>query len=115
MEVRIPVYIKVTTILFGLILFFYAIIVAKDLLVLLAFSSMFSLLLVPVNTRLEKWKIPRGLAIVLSLALVFGLLWLMGFFVYSQLITLSTDMHAASDRLSDLLHENNEFFEKYLG
>ncbi|WP_240609379.1 AI-2E family transporter [Flavipsychrobacter stenotrophus] len=62
-----PFYIKTPVILLGLVTFFFILFILTDVLVPLAMSCLFAILLNPLVNRLQK-KLPRGIAIAISLA-----------------------------------------------
>ncbi len=114
MEVRFPVYFKLTTILFGLILLVYVLMEAQNILILLALAGLISLLLLPLVRKLEK-KMSPSLAILIGLVLIILVLSLVSIFVYSQLVDLMESLPDITQRLTKILEQGNPFFEKYLG
>jgi predicted PurR-regulated permease PerM len=76
-----PFYLKSTVILFGLILFVYAIFNLRDVLVPLSFALLLAILLNPLATRLEKWKIPKvwatALALLAAIVVILGVVYFM--------------------------------------
>src|SRR5450631_4613757 len=64
---KYPFYIQATVILFGLILFSYAIFNLREILVPLSFAAFLAVLLNPLVNLFLRWKMPRLLAIVLAL------------------------------------------------
>ncbi len=87
-----PIIVKVTFGLIFIILFFFSIIVAKHLLMVLTLAILFSYLLYPLAARLEMIRFPRFLAnlvaIILLLAIFSGVIFLM----YKQVETLIDDL-----------------------
>ena len=75
--------------LLAIILFIYAIIIAKDFLYPIAFGILASYLIYPFVNFLEKNKIPRILAISLSLIIIIILMYLTASFIYSRLENLA--------------------------
>jgi len=67
--VRIPVYLKLSQIILGLIGFFFILYIGKEIIVPLTFATLFSILLNPLVGRFEQWGLNRVLAIGLSLLL----------------------------------------------
>jgi predicted PurR-regulated permease PerM len=68
-EKEYPFYLKATLILFGLVLLAYIFSTLGDILVPLAFAAFIAILLNPLVSRLQKWKVPKVPAIILSLLL----------------------------------------------
>ena len=64
---KYPIYLKGTVILFGLVLFVYILFTLKGVLVPLCFGLMLAILLNPLVGRLERWKLPKVLAISVAL------------------------------------------------
>ncbi|MFN3404565.1 MAG: AI-2E family transporter [Cytophagaceae bacterium] len=115
MELRFPLYFKLVVILLGLVLFVYVLTAAQTILVLLAFSCLISLLILPLNKLLERLRIPRALAIILCLALLATIMGLLGYFVYSQIVLLLKDLQNVVFRLNDVLEDHQQFFERFFG
>lgn len=78
-EVALPSYAKVTFILLSLVIIVYGLHALEGLLIPLVFAILFAVLLFPLAQRLENWRVPRVLAIVLclllALTLLTGLFW----------------------------------------
>lgn len=88
-----PFYIKGTIILFGLIMFFFALNVLEDILVPVAFSLLLAILLNRLNNRLEK-HMPRGVAITLCIALMVGVAVGVMYFLSKQMASFSESIPA---------------------
>src|SRR5881398_1073830 len=67
MQRNYPFYLKSIIILFGLILFVYAISILREILIPISFSLMLAILLNPLTNWFSKKKVPRGLSIALSM------------------------------------------------
>jgi len=80
-----PFYIQATVVLFGLILLVYALSILTDILIPLAFAAFISILLNPLSQRFERLKIPRPLAILLSMLIAALVLAGLFYFLSSQL------------------------------
>lgn len=115
MSKEIPGYLKFIVILLGITLIFYMLSEAGDLLVLLAFACLLSLLLLPFNDLLERWKFPRMAAILLSILLVVIIIALFLLFVYSQIITFADDVDIITERLAAWARANEDLLEKVIG
>ena len=87
----------------------YGMIVAKPILVPLAFAVVTAVLLTPLCGYLERFRIPRMLAAFLSIfvaiAVVVGLL----FFSYNQIIGFADDLTLIENRLNELLDQFSAF------
>ncbi len=68
--VQLPIYAKITFILISIALMWMFLVQMADLLIPICFSLLFALLLHPLCVRLETWRVPRILAIMLCLVLL---------------------------------------------
>jgi len=107
-----PAYAKFTTILLGLILFFYALQVAGNLLIPLAFSLLLALLLYPLAKWLELKNIPRSIAIIISIVLVIIALGAIGFVLTNELIGFSDEIPEITKRLQHSIAALQLFIEQ---
>lgn len=87
-----PFLTKVTIGLIFIILFFYSIIVAKHILMVLTLAILFSYLLYPLVVRLEMLRLPRILANLLAILLLFSIFTGIFFLMYKQLEVLLSDL-----------------------
>ena len=81
-----PFYKKSTLILLGIILFVYVLYTLADMLVPIAFSVLLAILLNPLYTRIVKWRVPKVLAIILTLLIAIIVLAGLLYFLSSQII-----------------------------
>ncbi len=79
-----PFYMKATVILFGLVLFFYVLLLLRDVLVPLCFAALIAVLLNPLVNRMLKWGVPKIIAILLSLLLGTAIIIGVALFISSQ-------------------------------
>src|SRR3982751_1301495 len=86
-----PFYIKATVILIGLIASIFILAELKDILVPLAFASMFAILLNPLCNRFSKY-MPRALAIVISMLIAVIVLAGLVYFLSSQVAHFFDDL-----------------------
>ncbi|GAB3778942.1 AI-2E family transporter [Spirosoma horti] len=73
-EIELPAYAKLICVLLSLVVIVYGLHVLQGLLIPLVFAILFAVLLFPLANRLENWRVPRVLAIVLCLVLTLGVL-----------------------------------------
>ena len=73
-ETEVPSYVKLACVLLSLVIIVYGLHVLEGLLIPLVFAILFSVLLFPLVQRLENWKVPRILAIMLCLLLFLTIL-----------------------------------------
>lgn len=88
----LPFYLKLSSVLFSLIALVYIVIVAKEILSPLIFSCLFSILLLPLATFLEKKvKLPRSAASMLSVIILLGAIGLILYVIGAQVSDLAND------------------------
>ncbi|GAB3732002.1 AI-2E family transporter [Spirosoma lituiforme] len=73
-EIELPAYAKIVCVLLSLVVIVYGLHILHGLLIPLVFAILFAVLLFPLANRLENWRVPRVLAIVLCLVLTLGVL-----------------------------------------
>ena len=81
-----PFYLKATVILFGLSLVVLALYILADFLVPMGFAVLLAILLNPFYTRLRMWKVPKVLAVALTLLVMIVVLFAVLYFLSSQMI-----------------------------
>ncbi len=113
MEIKLPKYFKYVIIMLGLILAIYILQTFKAILMPLAFATLFALLLLPMTRSMEKWRVPRALAILCSLIVVIVVLGLVIWFLSSQIVSLTSELDAIGNnfdmlliRVQDFLYQN---------
>ncbi|HXB95224.1 MAG TPA: AI-2E family transporter [Puia sp.] len=100
---KYPFYVRVTVILFGLILFSFALANLRDILIPFSFSLFLAILLNPLVDRLEKWGLPRVPAIALALLiaiLVIGGIW---YFLAMQMSHFTAQLPALQQKTQELV------------
>ncbi len=112
---KYPFWLKGTVILLGLCLLFVVLTYGRFILMLLALSALLAMLLEPISRRLEKIKIPRALAIVLSMVLVFVVLGGIFSLLSLQFVQFADRLPEAGDRLQQVSSDLLQFFEGYFG
>ncbi len=103
-------YVKYTYILAALMLSVYAMIMAKTIILPLLFALFFSILLSPFCGWLETYKFPRFLSSLAGLLLGFIVIFGIGFFFYSQVMSFAQDVDMVAERLEELLSSMESFF-----
>lgn len=110
-----PFYLKATVILFGLCLTVLVLYMLADFLVPMAFAVLLAILLNPLYNRLRRWKIPKVLAIALTLitmvAFVFGVLY----FLSSQIIQFGDSLPALKAKGGQMVIEAEHWIETTFG
>lgn len=91
-ELQFPLYVKAPLVLLGLALVVFTIHIAREIIFPLFFAAIFAIMLHPVEQWLLRRRVPKLLAIMLTVVLgVAALLGLM-YFIYAQALQLSTQM-----------------------
>ncbi|WP_224995558.1 AI-2E family transporter [Cesiribacter sp. SM1] len=110
-----PGYFKYTTILLGAILTFYAVIVAKGILIPLSLAMVFSLLLFPLCQRFERALIPRSISAVLCILLMLGIIAGVGYMLGLQIDSISRELPELSVKVDQKLSQVQNYFESQFG
>ncbi len=111
-KLKLP-YSRQAMFLLTVILFFYGIIAAKLFLYPLTFGFLIAYLLYPIVNWLEKHRIPRILAILISIIFAASTIALIAFFFYKQMTKLFADFSTLKDQANnniELLQQNLEDF-----
>ena len=64
---------------------------AQEVLIPVALAMLLTFLLTPVVARLERWRIPRPVAVVLVVVLAFGAIGALGYVVAQQVVELASN------------------------
>src|SRR5215210_2941400 len=97
-----PFYLKSTVILFGIILFVYAIFTLQGILTPLAFAMIVGILLNPLCNKLQKLKIPRVIAIIITLLVAMVFLASILYFLSSQIARFGDTLPLLKQRFTQL-------------
>lgn len=100
-----PLYAKITALILLVYLILYGLYIGQDILAPLGFAFLFAVLLRPLEKRLIKWKVPKVLAIVLTL--VIAILFFAGLitFLSTQIASFVKDIPAIKHNLNDLWNQ----------
>ena len=110
-----PFYIKATLVLFGLILTTFILYTMRSILMPLAFSVTIAILLNPLYSRLLKRKVPKVLAITITLLMAFILLSGILFFLSTQMVKFGDAVPVFKQRLDQMLTEAKTYLQGHLG
>ncbi|QQL48596.1 AI-2E family transporter [Mucilaginibacter ginkgonis] len=100
-----PYYLKVTVILFGLILFIHILGALGDVLVPLAFALLVAILLNPLCNKLNSYKIPRPVAIIIALVIaILGVAAIL-YFLSAQIISFSSSFPELQKKFGDITQQ----------
>lgn len=97
---RLPLYIKLTFTVFLLCLLGFILNIGQDIILPFAFSILLAILLLPITALFERRKIPRVLAITISLLI--GVLFLVGvlYFITTQIASFTDDIGSIKAHLA---------------
>jgi predicted PurR-regulated permease PerM len=111
LRIELPLSVKITCVLFSLIMLGYLLWAGSGMLAPLAASMLISLLLVPLNRRLEGWGVNRTIAIFLCILLVVIILaGIVTFFSY-QILSFQEQIPAIQKRAMELMAEFQKFVD----
>ena len=114
-KMNFPPYIKAVFIGLLIIMVVVIMIFGRSLLVPILFAAYTSMLLVPLNNKLEKWKFPRSLATLTALSLaILSILGVFTFF-FIQLTSFVDDLSNIQERIDDLIGSLNATIENVAG
>jgi predicted PurR-regulated permease PerM len=99
---KYPFYIRCTVVLFGLVLLVYCLAILQQILVPIAFALMLSILLNPLEIRLERWHFPRILAIAMVIIIGLFVLIAVGYLLYIQMASFSSELPMFKKKLTEL-------------
>lgn len=113
-KVQLPWYAKLTIILAGLSLFVFCLIQASSILVPFLFAVFFSILLAPLSSFFERYRIHRIFSSLFSVLI--GITFLAGviFFFYNQIASFAQDLGMIEKRINELFEQFSGFFNVYL-
>ncbi len=112
---RIPGYFKYFAILASIILTCYIMILGKSILSPILTAFILALLLRPMSTKLEKVNVPRGFSSVLSIILVFVVLFGLSYFFSSQVGNITRDLDTLGGRFNEIIDRGHNWMESQFG
>lgn len=110
--ITLPIYAQLALVLVTIYLLVHGLIVGATILVPLAFSFLLGLLLYPVNAALEKWRVPRILAILLSMVMVIIVLATVFFFISNEFVGFYDEIPELTERLNTTFNDLQIFIEQ---
>lgn len=114
-ETRLPFYAKSTFILLGLVLVTGILYYGADVFVPIAYAALLSVLLYPISYRLERFGIPRVLAITLTLTAALILVATVIGFIVWQAGQFSQDLPVLKERVFEYAREFKVFLKENFG
>lgn len=105
-----PLYAKITALVLLVYLVLYGLYIGQDILAPLGFAFLFAVLLRPLEKKFIKWRVPKILAIVLTLVIAILFVAAVITFLSQQITSFVKDIPAIKSNLNDLWHQ----FENWL-
>ena len=110
-----PLALRLTILFASLTLFFFGMIQARDFLYPIAIAMLFSYLLLPVTSFLEKHRFPRIIAILISIILAIAVLLAGSFFIYTQITGFTEGFPEMKKQAQENISLYKTFIEEYFG
>ncbi len=110
-----PFYIKAPLVLIGLYLLFYILALLQDILVPFAFAGLIAILLNPLYNKLQKWKVNKILAILITLLIAILILAGVFFFLSSQIAQFGEMIPKLKEKSLDLVHQFQQWLSANFG
>ncbi len=115
LEQGIPGYMKYFFILASLTLTVYIIIISRSIFNPLLAALIMGLLLTPLASRMERFRIPRALSTTLSILLVFIVLTGISWFFSGQIANIASDLDTIEAKTAELINRAKGFIESQFG
>jgi predicted PurR-regulated permease PerM len=100
---------KVTVILFGLVLFVYILCTLRDILVPLSFALLLAILLNPLTKLLEKWHFPKVLAIATAIIVAMIIIAGITYFFVVEVRSFSDELPAFKQKFEEMMSKFQHF------
>lgn len=104
-EIELPSYAKVACVLLSLVIIIYGLHTLQGVLIPLVFAILFAVLLFPLAQRLENWRIPRILAILLCLMLTLAV-------IVGILYVVSLQISSFAEVIPKLVERGNKYMDQ---
>lgn len=107
-----PFYFRITIklLLFSLVIAF--LVLAKNVLLPFTLAIFFTFLLMPVSRRLEQWRFPKVIAILVSIVLALAIFVALLYFFYSQIISFVNDLPLLEKTLTSKIDSIQQFISE---
>ncbi|MFZ1799421.1 MAG: AI-2E family transporter [Chitinophagaceae bacterium] len=110
-----PFYFKATIILFGIILLVYVLFNLQDIMIPLAFAMVFAILLNPLFNWLQNHKIPKILAIIITLLVALIVFGGIMYFLSSQIAKFSDSLPLLKQKFGELTTQLSQWAQQHFG
>jgi predicted PurR-regulated permease PerM len=112
---KYPFYLKATVILLGLVLSAYILLCLRDILVPLSFAILLAILLNPLTILLERFRLPKVLAISISIVLAMILIAGIAYFLVMEIKSFSDELPAFKLKLGQMVKQLQHFARNDFG
>jgi predicted PurR-regulated permease PerM len=110
-----PFYIQSTAVLFGLVLLVYVMIQLADILVPLAFAAFLAILLNPLVNRLQRYKVPKVLSIIIAmLVMIIGVATVF-YFLSTQIVQFGDSLPMLQKKFESITVELKNWIQATFG
>ena len=110
--VKLPLYLKIAQIFLGIAVFFFILYIGQDIIIPLVFAIMIAILLNPVILFLCRMKIPRILAIILSLVVTMLLITGVFYFFITQISLFSESFPLFKQKFLSLFNDSERWIAR---
>lgn len=110
-----PFYIKAPMVIIGIYLFFYILFLLQDIIVPFAFAGLIAVLLNPIYNRLQKWKVNKIVAILLTILVALIVLGCVLLFLSSQIAQFGEMIPQLKAKSMSMLHELQAWLSSRFG
>lgn len=112
MTTHVPLYIKITCILFLLCIFFFIFYIGQDIILPLGFSFLIAVLLFPLEQKMAGIGVPRVISILLSLLIAAIVLIALIMFLSYQVSSFVDDLPAVKKNLADFIAKAQDWIDQ---
>ena len=110
-----PFYYRFSMILLMLILIAVTLYFGSDIIIPFAFAALLAILLVPLNNFLERKKVSRPTAIMISLAISFLFIFGIIYFLSLQILAFLDDIPIIKERMNELIYTVQRWLHQRFG
>ncbi len=114
-NVQLPGYVRYLVVLASILLTLHVLIIAKSVFSPIFTAFILALLLRPMASRMERIRMPRGISSVLSIVIVFVLLFGLFYFFSAQIRNISGDLAAIETRFNGVIDRGYVWMEDQFG
>ena len=112
---KYPFYIRATVILLGLIVCCYILFALRDILIPLSFALFLAILLNPMSSLLQRWRLPKIVSIALSLIIAIIVFGGVGYFLFTQMMHFTDQAPVLQKKSTELVSRLQQFLSDRAG